>query len=54
MSTKVFITIDTEDDNFHIKPVSFRAGRWALNEDVTRCLLELGYLEDTSMTTFVD
>ena len=44
----------TIEDNFHIKPVTFRAGRWALNEDVARCLSELGYLVDTSMSPFVD
>jgi len=44
----------TIEDNFHIKPVVFRAGRWALNEDVARCLSELGYLVDTSMSPFVD
>lgn len=44
----------TIENNFHMKPVSFRAGRWALNEDVARCLSELGYLVDTSMSPFVD
>jgi hypothetical protein len=44
----------TIEENFHIKPVVFRAGRWALNEDVARCLSELGYLVDTSMSPFVD
>ncbi len=44
----------TIEDNFHIKPVVFRAGRWALNEDVARCLSELGYLVDSSMSPFVD
>lgn len=44
----------TIEDNFQVKPVSFRAGRWALSEDVARCLSELGYLVDTSMTPFVD
>lgn len=44
----------TIEDNFDIKPVVFRAGRWALNEDVARCLSELGYLVDTSMSPFVD
>ena len=44
----------TIEDNFNIKPVAFRAGRWALNEDVARCLSELGYFVDTSMSSFVD
>lgn len=44
----------TIEENFQIKPVVFRAGRWAFNEDVAKCLLELGYLVDTSMSPFVD
>ena len=44
----------TIEDNFHVNPVTFRAGRWAFNENVARCLTELGYLVDTSMTPFVD
>lgn len=45
---------ETIENNFNIKPQAFRAGRWALNEDVARCLSELGYLVDTSMSPFVD
>ncbi len=44
----------TIEDNFNVKPVVFRAGRWAFNEDVAQCLVELGYLVDTSMSPFVD
>ena len=44
----------TIEENFHIKPITFRAGRWAFNENVARCLSELGYLVDTSMTPFID
>lgn len=45
---------NTIQKNFHINPVTFRAGRWALNEDVAKCLVDLGYLVDTSMSPFVD
>jgi len=45
---------NTIKDNFNCEPVSFRAGRWAFSEDVAKCLVELGYLVDTSMTPFVD
>lgn len=51
---KMSVLHKTIEDNFHTKPVSFRAGRWALNENVARCLSELGYLVDTSMSPFVD
>lgn len=44
----------TIEENFQIKPVSFRAGRWALNEDVAKCISELGYQVDTSMSPCVD
>lgn len=39
---------------FSMSPVSFRAGRWAFNEDVAKCLAQLGYQVDTSMSPFVD
>lgn len=44
----------TIKNNFHINPVTFRAGRWAFSEEVARCLTELGYLVDTSMSPFID
>lgn len=40
--------------NFGISPVSFRAGRWGFNKDVARCLVELDFKVDTSMSPFVD
>jgi len=54
ISEKMKFLHKTIEENFHVKPVVFRAGRWALNEDVARCLTELGYLVDTSMSPFVD
>lgn len=40
--------------NFNVSPVTFRAGRWGFNENVARCLVELGYEVDTSISPFVD
>ena len=40
--------------NFDTSPVSFRAGRWGFNNDVARCLIDLGYKIDTSISPFVD
>jgi hypothetical protein len=54
ISEKMSFLHKTIEENFNVKPVSFRAGRWGLNEDVARCLTELGYLVDTSMSPFVD
>lgn len=42
------------EKNFNIKPVSFRAGRWGFNETVAKCLNELDYKIDTSISPFVD
>ncbi len=44
----------TIEKNFGVSPITFRAGRWGFNEDVARCLVELGYKIDTSMSPFVD
>jgi hypothetical protein len=41
-------------ENLKVNPVVFRAGRWAFNDRVAKCLTELGYLVDTSMSPFVD
>ena len=41
-------------ENFGITPSSFRAGRWGFNNDVARCLTELNYKVDTSISPFVD
>ena len=40
--------------NFDIKPISFRAGRWGYNQEVAKNLYKLGYRIDTSITPFVD
>jgi len=45
---------NTIQKNFGIKPVSFRSGRWAFHENVAKCLVELGYLVDTSVSPFVN
>jgi hypothetical protein len=45
---------DTIQQNFGVKPVTFRAGRWAMNEKVATCLEELGYKVDTSVSPFID
>lgn len=40
--------------NFGVSPISFRAGRWGFNSDVAKCLSELNFKVDTSMSPFVD
>lgn len=40
--------------NFGVSPISFRAGRWGFNSDVARCLKDLNFKVDTSMSPFVD
>ncbi len=40
--------------SFGVTPVSFRAGRWGFSEDVARCLTELEYKIDTSISPFID
>jgi len=40
--------------NFGISPVSFRAGRWGFSENVARCLIDLEYKVDSSISPFMD
>lgn len=40
--------------NFGYAPTTFRAGRWAFNSILVKCLLELGYLVDSSVTATVN
>ncbi len=42
------------ENNFGIRPVSFRAGRWGYSETVGKNLRELGYRVDTSITPYTD
>lgn len=39
---------------FGISPVSFRAGRWGFGPSVARCIDQLGYRVDTSVTAYTD
>jgi hypothetical protein len=41
-------------ERFNITPKCFRAGRWGFGADVARCIQELGYRVDTSVTPFID
>jgi hypothetical protein len=41
-------------DAFGTVPISFRAGRWGFGEAVARCIHDLGYRIDTSVTPFTD
>lgn len=41
-------------DQFGIKPVSFRAGRWAYSAQIAQHLEKLGYKVDTSVTPYVN
>ena len=42
------------EDGFGVRPVSFRAGRFGLNQDVMRCLINEGYEVDSSVTPHCD
>lgn len=42
------------ESNFGVTPTSFRAGRWGFDEKVAKCIAELGYKIDTSISPFVD
>ncbi len=41
-------------DRLGVVPVSFRAGRWGFDSSVARCIHDLGYSIDTSVTPFWD
>jgi len=41
-------------ERFKKVPLSFRAGRWAFDSEVARCIYELGYQIDTSVTPYTD
>lgn len=45
---------ETIRNNFDINPLSFRCGRWGLNEHVIQNLSKLGYKIDTSVTPYTD
>lgn len=42
------------ENRIGIKAKSFRAGRWGFGPSVARCIHELGYMIDTSITPFSD
>jgi peptidoglycan/xylan/chitin deacetylase (PgdA/CDA1 family) len=42
------------EENFQIRPVSFRAGRWGADGETIKILAELGYKVDVSVTPLVD
>lgn len=45
---------ETIQNNFGVKPVSFRAGRWGYNHNVAVNLCRLGYKVDTSITPYTN
>ncbi|MBC2714579.1 MAG: hypothetical protein HF978_04645 [Desulfobacteraceae bacterium] len=38
----------------NVEPLCFRAGRWGFGSNVAKCIQQLGYTIDTSVTPFVD
>lgn len=44
----------TISDNFGVPPVSFRAGRWGINNYAVQTLCSLGYRTDSSVTPFLN
>lgn len=49
---KLRTLFETICQNFEVKPVSFRAGRWALGPGVAPALCQLGVRVDTSVTPY--
>ncbi|MCK4614027.1 MAG: deacetylase [Thermoplasmata archaeon] len=47
---KMGVLTDSIKHGFGAAPVSYRAGRWGLNEMNARVLIELGYIVDSSVT----
>jgi hypothetical protein len=41
-------------DSFGIKPLSFRAGRYGINHDLAKNILNLDYIVESSITPFLD
>jgi hypothetical protein len=53
VKTKLYNLTRQIYEKFDYKPTIFRAGRWALGENVVKILVELGYSIDTSITPFI-
>ena len=53
MRRKIAIMTDTLQDNFGIKMLSHRAGRWGINECYAQILIEYGYKVDCSVTPYI-
>ncbi len=51
---KLVTLTDTLGELLGNRPISFRAGRYGLNADTVRALLECGYAVDASVTPFTD
>jgi hypothetical protein len=50
---KLSLLTNLLEDEFSVKMVSHRAGRWAFNSVYAKCLVELGYQADCSVTPHV-
>lgn len=50
MEEKIAFMTDLLEDNFGVKMISHRAGRWAFDERYARLLIQHGYLVDCSVT----
>jgi hypothetical protein len=42
------------DHYWGVSPICFRAGRWGFGESVARCIYELGYKVDSSVSPFIN
>lgn len=51
---KLEILKNTISKNLGVNPVSFRAGRWALGNNVARAIHKLGFKIDTSVTPYTE
>lgn len=54
MRSKIETMTNLLVEKFGTKPVTHRAGRWAMNDTYFKLLHEFGYLVDVSITPFVD
>ena len=54
MREKIHVMDDLLTEKFGVKPVTHRAGRWAMNQTYFDLLIEKGYLVDCSVTPHID
>ena len=54
ISEKIRILTDQIEASFHIRPTSFRSGRYGFSEEIAEVLVDNGYIVDSSITPYID